>query len=199
MLLIGKKEQHFTAHLYGHVEIAKVLLENGADVNAVENKRTALWRTCWRYERVDSERCWCECCWWRQCLCSGRNVEIAKVLIQNDADVNAVQKDNWTALQIAVIKRCIPVYFNYRMGAKIDDAIKDDGPYLTDRKQIEIASWWKSTLGQVYVRRGETFHVESCLCLDSKASGDCIYNIPEDSFVRHISRYFMGPGYNLRR
>ena len=59
---------HFAAS-NGHVDVAKVLIQNGADVNAVHNevKRTALHHAA-EYGHVD----------------------VAKVLIQNGADVNAV-------------------------------------------------------------------------------------------------------------
>ena len=39
----------------------------------------------------------------------------------------------------------------------------------------------------------------SWICLDNEASGDCIYNIPEDSFVRHVSRHFHGTRILLRK
>ena len=45
---------------------------------------------------------------------------------------------------------------------------------------------------RVSLGRGETLHVESRMCLGNKASGDCVWNIPEDSFVRHLSRHFHG-------
>ena len=59
-----------------HFDVAKVLIQNGADVNAVnESKETALH------------------------LASAKgHVDVVKVLIQNGADVNAVEEDNWTAL-----------------------------------------------------------------------------------------------------
>ena len=51
----------------GHVDVAKVLLENGADVNAVEEHKGqaslgSLGRHAGRCESVDSEWCECECC-----------------------------------------------------------------------------------------------------------------------------------------
>ena len=69
---------HFAAQ-YGHVDVAKVLIQNGADVNSVmRDDWTALHLAAW----------------------SGY-ADIAKVLLQNGADVNAVQKNNWTALWCA--------------------------------------------------------------------------------------------------
>ena len=41
--------------------------------------------------------------------------------------------------------------------------------------------------------------MESCLSLDSETSGDCFWNIPEDSFVRHVSRHFHGTRILLRK
>ena len=60
----------------GHVDVAKVLIQNGADVNAVDwNKWTALHFAAWE-----------------------GHVDVAKVLIQNGADVNAVDENKFTAL-----------------------------------------------------------------------------------------------------
>ena len=44
MLLMKTKTRHFTRSSNGHVDVAKVLIQNGADVNAVdeEKKGTAL-------------------------------------------------------------------------------------------------------------------------------------------------------------
>ena len=59
----------------GHVDVAKVLIQNDADVNAVDK--------------------------WKQSvlmLTAGKgHVDVAKVLIQDSAGVNAVQRNNWTA------------------------------------------------------------------------------------------------------
>ena len=60
----------------GHVYVVKVLIQNSADVNAVQKiKCTAL-----------------------HSAAQGGHVDIAKVLLENGADVNAVQKESWTAL-----------------------------------------------------------------------------------------------------
>ena len=77
----------------GRVDVAKVLIQNGADVNAVETHMDGTtpcsfrW-ICWRYESVDSERCWCKCCDDRKstvlhfAALEGQ-VDVVKVLIQN--------------------------------------------------------------------------------------------------------------------
>ena len=41
--------------------------------------------------------------------------------------------------------------------------------------------------------------MESRKCLGSETPGDCIYNIPEDSFVRDIPRHFHGTWLLLRK
>ena len=65
----------------GHVDVVKVLIQNGADVNAVEEyKETAL-----------------------HTAALNGHVDVAKVLIQNGADVNAVnQEDKFTILHVGV-------------------------------------------------------------------------------------------------
>ena len=57
-------------HFEGHVDVAKVLIQNGADVNAVDKDK------------------------WRRHFTTQLNghVDVVKVLIQNGADVNAVDK-----------------------------------------------------------------------------------------------------------
>ena len=85
MLLMKTNGQHFTSAAekgHGHVDVAKVLIQNGADVNAVdEDKWTAL-----------------------HFAAENGHVDVAKVLIQNGADVNAVVdvEDKWTALHFTL-------------------------------------------------------------------------------------------------
>ena len=67
LFLKAKTALHFAA-IYGHVDVAKVLIQNGADVNAVDvQKCTALHRGAQK-----------------------GHVDVAKVLLENGADVNAV-------------------------------------------------------------------------------------------------------------
>ena len=75
-----RKQTALHAAWHGHVDAEKVLIQNGADVNAVAvNKWTALDFTGWI-----------------------GYVDVAKVLIQNGVDVNAVHnKDKRTALHFA--------------------------------------------------------------------------------------------------
>ncbi len=69
---------HYVA-FKGYVDVAKVLIQNGTDVNAVDKwKRTALLIAAY-YGHVD----------------------VTKVLLQNGADVNAVNVDKQTALHVA--------------------------------------------------------------------------------------------------
>ena len=71
MLLQMEKGRHFDATKSGYVDVAKVLIQNGADVNAVDkDKSTAL--------HIAAEN---------------GHVDVAKVLIQNGADVNAVDDE----------------------------------------------------------------------------------------------------------
>ena len=69
MLSENKRTPIHYAAFKGHVDVAKVLIQNGADVNAVaKNKFKGL-----------------------HCAALNGHVDVAKVLIQNGADVNAVR------------------------------------------------------------------------------------------------------------
>ena len=68
---------HYTA-LSGHVDVVKVLIQNDADVNAVDKDK-----------------------WTPLHYAATKHVDVAKVLIQNGADVNAVDKTKWTTLHSA--------------------------------------------------------------------------------------------------
>jgi hypothetical protein len=73
----GLKALH-VAGKYGHVDVAKLLIQNGAGVNAVDKDNwTSLHVTTW-YGHVD----------------------VAKLLIQKGAEVNAVNGDNATSLHM---------------------------------------------------------------------------------------------------
>ena len=69
LFMKDKKTALHVAAKNGHVDVAKVLIQNGADVNAVEKDK------------------------WTALHLAARNghVDVAKVLIQNGADVNAVE------------------------------------------------------------------------------------------------------------
>ncbi len=76
---------HVAAH-GGHVDIAKVLIRNGADVNAVDkDKKTALHVAAWNGH-------------------GGYSVEVAKVLLENGADVNAI--DQWKRTALHIVAEC---------------------------------------------------------------------------------------------
>ena len=95
-----------------HVDVAKMLIENGADVNAVDGRKWTALHLVSQKGHVDVAKVLLE---------NGADVnavdeiertalhfaaekghvDVAKVLIQNGADVNAVNKDKWTALHYA--------------------------------------------------------------------------------------------------
>jgi len=78
IIIFGRKALHLAAR-YGHVDVAKLLIQNEADVNAVCKADMTSLHLATRYGHVD----------------------VAKLLIQNGADVNAVDKYDWTSLHLA--------------------------------------------------------------------------------------------------
>ena len=101
----------------GHFDVAKVLIQNGADVNALDNyKRTALH---WAALNVDVAK-------------TALNVDVAKMLILNGADVNAVDKDKKTPLHNAAKKGNVVLTLQLLcFGAAIDKkAAEDDKTHL---------------------------------------------------------------------
>jgi hypothetical protein len=99
-------------HVARHVDVAKLLIQNGADVNAVNKYNwTSLHFTTSKghadvaklliqngadVNAVDKNNCTS-----LHFTTSKGHVDVAKLLIQNGADVNAVDKDNWTSLHVA--------------------------------------------------------------------------------------------------
>ena len=91
-------------HVARHVAVAKLLIQNGADVNAVdEAHRTSL-----------------------HCATLEGHVDVAKLLIQNGADVNAVNKGNWTSLHFTTWKGHVDVVkLLIQNGADVNSVDKD--------------------------------------------------------------------------
>ena len=80
------------SYLRGHADIVKVLLEYGADVNAVRRIR----------EQTPL------------LLAADRgHLDVMKVLLENDADVNAVDSYKWTPLLLSAtgLQICAPQFF----------------------------------------------------------------------------------------
>ena len=95
----GSKALHLAA-FNGYVDLVKLLIQNGADVNTVdEDNWTSL-----------------HCATWR-----GR-FDITKLLIQNGAVVNAMNNDNSSVLWNACRSKSVPVILELLcFGAKIDE------------------------------------------------------------------------------
>ena len=107
----GQTYLHFAAYL-GHVDIVKVLIRNGADVNAVDRYMETALHFASKYGHVDVAKVLIQNGanvnavdkWKKPALhwaARTGHVEVAKMLIRNGANVNAVEEDNWTALHIA--------------------------------------------------------------------------------------------------
>ena len=98
--------QRFIAAQYGHVDVAKVLLQNGADVNAVDYRKNR--------QHFTSQ------------LLEGY-VDVVKVLLQNGADINAVEKGKSTALHVAAEKGHVDVAkVLLQNGADVNAVDKDE-------------------------------------------------------------------------
>ena len=107
MLLTKEKETalHIAAW-YGHADVVKVLIQNGADVNAVDDdKQTALHKAA-EFNRID----------------------VVKVLLENGAHVNIMSTYGETALSMGAEKGYLRCIFHLLcFGAEISDAaIGDD-------------------------------------------------------------------------
>ena len=99
---------HFALE-HGRVDVAKVLIQNGADVNAVTERKKMPLQIALRKGNVDVVKVLLENGAYvgdkRRALlwaAEGGLVDFAKVLIQNGADVNAVDEDKSTALHWAI-------------------------------------------------------------------------------------------------
>ena len=82
---IGSQSAILVAARKGHIDIVKLLLENGADVNA-KSSDSLTWFSGWT-PLISA--------------CENGHFETAKLLIENGADVNASSKSGWTALMSA--------------------------------------------------------------------------------------------------
>ena len=125
------------AACYGHVDVEKVLIQNGADVNAVDKDKMTPLHWAAYYGHVDLAKVLIQngadvnaidkdkCTPFHNAARWG-DVDVAKVLIQNGADVNAIAEEGWTALHIAATKA--EVVFALQLlcfGAAIDENALD--------------------------------------------------------------------------
>eukprot|EP00938_MAST-03A_sp_MAST-3A-sp1_P000747 g747.t1 len=96
----------------GHVDVVRVLIHNGADVNAVTKYGFTALHNAANLGCVDSQR----------------RVDIVNMLLQNGADVNVVAESEYTALSIAAWEnRRLCILQLLCFGAKIDkEALKRD-------------------------------------------------------------------------
>ena len=86
MLSINTKRQHFIAAEKRYVDVVKVLIQNGADVNAVTKTKWTALHLAAKYGHGDT----------------------AQVLLENGADVNAVNLYEQTPLTVAA-SRNVPI------------------------------------------------------------------------------------------
>ena len=117
--------------------------------------------------------------------------DVVKVLLQNGADVNAV---NWWKKTALHESQQIHAYFTCLFGAQIDEkAIKDDNTELLEpiENRLKLLRDGKR-IGTSLMSKEERLFMWNLACVLAIKHLHCSWNIPKDSCVRHISRHFHG-------
>ena len=111
--LDGTKTPLMFAARYGDVDFAKLLLDNGADVNSINNDRNTAFHYAAKYN----------------------NFEVLKVLYESGAKINIPNNDQWTALDYSIINnRPLIRHYLDSIGCRLfEKKLPDyfDGPYIS--------------------------------------------------------------------
>jgi ankyrin repeat protein len=175
----GWKALHVTT-FYGHFDVAKLLIQNGADVNAVD-----------KYNDTSL-----------QVATSNGHVDIAKLLIQNGAYVNAMDEDNESVLYCAShYSESVSLTLELLcLGAKIDKkALKDDktGLLVQIEERLEKLRNGEYRITNLCSNEENKFKWNLAFCLTLKykvAAFKAYYSIR--SFITYHG-IFMAPGYDF--
>ena len=175
----GSKALHY-ATSNGHVDVAKLLIKNGADVNAVETcNRTSL-----------------------HAAAGNGHIDVVKLLIQNGADINTVDRWKQSALFYASCRsKSAPVIFELLcLGAKIDKkALKDDktGLLLQIEKRLEKLRNGEYRITDLCSNEENKFmwNLAFCLTVRTKVPAFKVY-YKIRSFIT-FNGIFMAPGFYL--
>jgi len=109
----GTKTPLMFAARYANVDFAKLLIENGADINSINHERNTAFHYAAKYN----------------------NFDVLKFLYENGAKINIPNKDQWTALDYSIINNK-PLLRHYldSIGCRLfDKKLPDyfDGPYIS--------------------------------------------------------------------
>jgi hypothetical protein len=109
----GTKTPLMFAARYGNVELTKLLLDSGADINSINDDRNTAFHYAAKYN----------------------NLEVLKILYENGAKINIPNNDQWTALDYSIINNS-PVIRQYldSIGCMLfEKNLPDyfDGPYIS--------------------------------------------------------------------
>ena len=169
---------------YGHADVVKVLIQNGADVNAVDKyKRTAL-----------------------HIAVQEGHVDVVKVLIQNGVDVNAVDDEKSTALRYAICD-CGPqvakivlqlLCFGADIDKKIIDAADAEPKFPQPLRDVLISLRDGNSTKTTFMSNEERrfmWNLALVLAVKHRAIAFRTYHMILSFITFH--GLFMGPGYDL--
>ena len=154
----------------GHLEMVRLLVENGVDINAVKSQNSVIWtplRIAVRYGHRDIVRFLIEKGaevnfrypggrnFLHQAAFSG-DAEMANILIEGGVEVNVVDDDGLTSLYIGVHKGHLELVRTLVDTGKIDTGIENNSPavlvemagHSQDKEMIGFLEEWRSSIGQ---------------------------------------------------
>jgi ankyrin repeat protein len=209
---IGWKALHVSSR-YGHVDVAKLLIQSGADVKAVDMVGQTSLHVSSRYGHIDvaklltqngvdvnavtkTHRTSLHFTTWKG------HFNVAKLLIQNGADVNAVDEDNESVLYCASFRsNSVPLTLEVLcFGANIDEKslqIDRTGLLVQIKERLEKLRNGEYRITNLCSNEENKFKWSLAFCLTLKykvAAFKAYYSIR--SFITYHG-IFMAPGYDL--